>query len=644
MNKSTDWFLELPGLPRSVRALLIAAFHVLVFAAAFVGAYAVRFDFEIPAHQAEVMWSILPVVLAVKLAVFMALRMFRGWWRYVSLYDVIALGRALAAASAVFVLVNVFWAAPSGFPRSVYLIDFGIAFLALAATRGSLRLLRESLRSNLASTGESKRLLIVGAGDTGETLVREINKNKNLPYRPVAYLDDDVYKHKLRIHGVPVLGSCDMIEQVVEAHEIEQIIIAMPSASRDQLRGIYERSSKTDAKVKILPALESMLAGELALSQLREVSISDLLGRAPVRLDTRSIGVFLEGRSVLVTGAGGSIGSELCRQVLRFDPRELVMVDQAETPLFLIHRELREADDDKLVPLVADVRDRKRMERVFSRHNPEVVIHAAAYKHVPLMEANPAEAVQNNVGGSQVVADLAVEHGAKAFVMVSTDKAVNPTSVMGTTKRVAELYVQSRAGQSDSGTKFCSVRFGNVLGSNGSVVPIFRRQIKKGGPITVTHPEMTRYFMTIPEASQLVLQAASLGEGGELFVLDMGEPVKILDLARDMIRLSGLQEDEIEITFTGKRPGEKLFEELSFDEEKLGKTDHEKIFIGRHTGPGFEELRPSYLALLEAAGRGDDIEVRKLLKRLVPSYDHPEADDKVVSIDSGSFEAVGSAE
>ncbi len=642
MKKSTDWFLELPSLPRGVRVTLIAAFHLIVFAAAFVGAYAIRFDFQIPASHAETMFESLPIVLAVKLAVFLAMRMFRGWWRYVSLHDVIALARALAVATGVFIAVNVFVAAPSGFPRSIYIIDFGLAFLGLGAARGSLRLLREAMRSNIASSVDSKRLLILGAGDTGESLVREINKNKNLPFRPIAFLDDDVYRHKLRIHGVPVLGSCDKIEEVVNAHEIEQIIIAMPSASRDQLRAIYERSRNTDAEVKILPALESMLSGELALSQLREVSISDLLGRAPVKLDTRSIGVFLEGRTVLVTGAGGSIGSELCRQVLRFDPRQLVMVDQAETPLFLVNRELRETYDDTLVPYVADVRNEGRMQGIFARHNPDVVIHAAAYKHVPLMEQNPSEAVRNNVWGSQVLAETAAAHDVSAFVMVSTDKAVNPTSVMGTTKRVAELFVNSLGGDAD--TKFCAVRFGNVLGSNGSVVPIFRNQIREGGPITVTHPEMTRFFMTIPEASQLVLQAAALGEGGELFVLDMGEPVKILDLARDMIRLSGLNEDDIDIVFSGKRPGEKLFEELSFDEEKLGKTRHEKIFIGQHTGPGFDDLRPIYMALLEAADRGDDVEVRKLLKRLVPSYSHPQADEKVVSIDSGKFKAIGSVE
>lgn len=642
MRKTADWFLELPGLPRSVRVFLVAAFHMVVFAAAFIGAFAIRFDFNVPEQYAQSMWHLLPVVLTVKVLIFGALKLFRGWWRYVSMHDVVALARALALAAGALVLVNVFVMTPEVFPRSVYIIDYGLSFFGLAAARGSLRLLREALRSNLAADVDAKRLLILGAGDTGETLVREINKNKNLPFRPVAFLDDDPYKHKLRIHGVPVLGPMTLIEEVVGAHEIEQIIIAMPSAGRDELRKIYERSRSTDAEVKILPALESMLSGDISLTQLREVSISDLLGRDPVKLDTQSIGVFLQGRTVLVTGAAGSIGSELCRQLLRFGPDKLVMVDQAETPLFYVERELREQHADKLVPCMADIRDRKRMETIFLRHKPDVVFHAAAYKHVPLMEANPSEAVRNNVQGTQNVADLTAQTSTSAFVLVSTDKAVNPTSVMGTTKRITELYVHSLAERSD--TKFCAVRFGNVLGSNGSVVPIFRKQIRQGGPVTVTHPEMTRFFMTIPEAAQLVLQAGAIGKGGELFVLDMGEPVKILDLARDMIRLSGLDLDEIEIVFTGKRPGEKLFEELSFDAEQLGKTRHKKIYIGKHSGRSFDELRSAYMALLEAAVRDDDVEVRKLLKRMVPSYNHPEADDKVVSIDSGKFDAIAPAE
>lgn len=631
---------------------MIAGFHLLLFTAAFWGAFAIRFDFEVPSHYQRIFFNLLPILLAVKLLVFLGLKMFRGWWRYVSLYDVVALGRALIICTAVLIALNVFVVTPESFPRSVYLIDFGLAFLGLAATRGSLRLIRESMRSNLASRSNAKRLLILGAGDTGETLVREINKNKNLPFRPIAFLDDDPYKHKLRIHGVPVLGSMELIETVVSAHEIEQIIIAMPSASREQMREIYDLAHSTEADVQILPALEAMLSGEVALTHLRKVSISDLLGRAPVRLDTESVGKFLQGQTVLVTGAAGSIGSELCRQVLRFGPKKLVMVDQAETPLFFIERELRAKQQaslngshapGQLNACVADIRDKARMSAVFSANQPDVVFHAAAYKHVPMMEKNPAEAVHNNVVGTQTIADLSTQNKVSAFVLISTDKAVNPTSVMGTTKRITELYVDSLARrQSPNGvqTKFCAVRFGNVLGSNGSVVPIFREQIQQGGPITVTDAKMTRYFMTIPEAAQLVLQAGAIGRGGELFVLDMGEPVKILELAKDMIRLSGLTSDDIDIVFSGTRPGEKMYEELSFDEEELQKTRHQKIFIGNQNRDDFDTLKNTYEALLEAAHADDDIKVRQLLKRLVPSYSHPQADEKVVSIQTGKFKAL----
>lgn len=652
MSKPTDWFLDLPTLPRGVRVVLIAGLHLLLFTAAFWGAFAIRFDFDIASNYQQEIVELLPIVLTVKLLVFLSLKMFRGWWRYVSLYDVVALGRALVISSAALVLVNVFIFTPTSFPRSIYLIDFGLSFLGLAATRGSLRLVRESMRSNLAARGEAKRLLILGAGDTGETLVREINKNRNLPFRPIAFLDDDPYKHKLRIHGVPVLGSMDLIETIVSAHEIEQIIIAMPSASREQMRLIFDRAHSTQADVQILPAVESMLSGELALTQLRKVSISDLLGRAPVRLDTQSVDDFLKGQTVLVTGAAGSIGSELCRQVLRFSPAKLIMVDQAETPLFFVEREFLASQraslngahrPEQLVACMADIRDKARMSAIFETHKPDVVFHAAAYKHVPLMEKNPAEAVHNNVVGTQTVADLACENNVSAFVLISTDKAVNPTSVMGATKRITELYVDSLARRQPSDgpqTKFCAVRFGNVLGSNGSVVPIFREQILRGGPITVTDAEMTRYFMTIPEAAQLVLQAGAIGRGGELFVLDMGEPVKILELAKDMIRLSGLSADDIDIVFSGVRPGEKLFEELSFDEEDLQKTRHTKIFIGNQNRGDFDSLKNTYNALIEAAHADDDIKVRQLLKRLVPSYSHPQADEKVVSIQTGKFKAL----
>ena len=613
-----NWIENMPRLPRSVRLLLVVAMHVALFCAAYLGAFLIRFDFSIPQYWLPVMWKVLPLVVAIKLVVFAGMRMFQGWWKYVSLRDVTQLARGLAMGSVIFVVVNVLVVTGTTFPRSVYILDFGLALFLVGGARGSLRLLREAARSMAAGPTDKSNLLIIGAGDTGETLLREIQKNPNLPYNPIGFLDDDAYKHGLQIHGVPVLGSVAELQLLAEKHGVQSIIIAMPSASREEMRKVIEATKQSGIKTQILPAVESILEGRVSLQQLREVSISDVLGREPVRLDTASIGRFLQGRRVLVTGAGGSIGSEICRQVLRFSPSRIVMVERGETPLFYIHRELSQEHDDVIVPYIADVADRGRMRQIFAEHRPDVVIHAAAYKHVPLMERHPSEAVLNNVGGTRVVAELSGEFGVSTFVLISTDKAVNPTSVMGATKRVTELLVLGLNDRFE--TDFCAVRFGNVLGSNGSVVPIFREQIHNGGPVTVTHPEMTRYFMTIPEASQLVLQAAAIGNGGEVFILDMGQPVRIADLARDMIRLSGLRDDEIEIRYTGIRPGEKLFEELTLDAEDVDKTRHDKIFIGKNDDSERTLLHEHLEALLACGSDGDDAGVRAALGRIVPRY------------------------
>ena len=603
--------------------------HALLFVLAYLGAFTLRFDFQIPENFQRVMWSGLLPLLAVKLSVFGLFRMYQGWWKYVSLYDMVALGRALMAASGIFLAMNVFVISPSTFPRSIYLLDFVLSFLLIGGARGGLRMFREAIVNR---TGESVPVLIAGAGDTGEALIREILRNRNIAYQVVGFLDDDPYKGGLRLHGVPVLGPMEMMPQLVEKHGIEEVIIAMPSANRQKIRRVVDLAQRAKVKARIVPAFEAVVEGNISWNQLREVAITDLLGRAPVELDTAAIGRFLEGQRVLITGAGGSIGSEICRQVLRFNPEELVMVDSAETPLFFIHRELASKYEEKLRPTIADVASRERMTRVFQEFRPQVVLHAAAYKHVPLMEAHPCEAVRNNLGGTRVVADLAAEFGVDAFVLISTDKAVNPTSIMGATKRASELYVRQLSFQKEE-TKFSAVRFGNVLGSNGSVIPIFRRQLVKGGPLTVTHPEMTRYFMTIPEATQLVLQAASFKKG-DLFILDMGEPVKIIELARDMIRLSGFTEEEIRIEISGIRPGEKLFEELTLDKEEVSQTGHEKIFIGKSESPLSEEALELLDDLLEAAEKGNENLVRSHLRKLIPTYqkDHRHHDEKVVAM------------
>jgi len=621
MKTQLHWLEDLPQLPRPVRMVLVISMHLVLFSAAYIGAYLIRFDFTIPASWQPVILTTFPWILGIKVLVFLALGNFQGWWKYVSLHDIIELGRGLALGSAIFALINVFWIDPYAFPRSIYILDFGLSLFLIGAARGSLRLVREAVRARITVSGPVRNLLILGAGDTGETLLREITKNRNLTYRPIGFLDDDPYKRGLRIHGVPVIGPISMMAEIVEKHGVDEVIIAMPSASREQMRRVIDIAKDTGAKSRILPAVEAILEGHVSLNALREVSIEDLLGRDAVRLDSSSLARFLEGQTVLVTGAGGSIGSEICRQVLRFNPKCLVMVERAETPLFFIHRELA-PHHASLVPCITDVADETRMDALLGRYKPQVVIHAAAYKHVPLMEIHPSQAVLNNVLGTQILARLSAKHEVKNFILISTDKAVNPSSVMGATKRITELVVLALTG---SKTQFCAVRFGNVLGSNGSVVPIFREQIRKGGPVTVTHPEMTRYFMTIPEASQLVLQAAANGKGGELFILDMGSPVKIADLARDMIRLSGRSETEIPIVFSGTRPGEKLFEELSLDEESFDKTHHEKIFVGRTENPELVLLNEHLAALLKAAHDDDDLEVRRRLKAIIPSYSWAES-------------------
>jgi FlaA1/EpsC-like NDP-sugar epimerase len=602
---------------------LILAAHMVLFVVAYVGAFLLRFDLSIPEHYAPVVKSTVGLIVGVKILVFYAAGQYAGWWRYVGLKDIVAVTKAAALSTLVFVAINFIFLESRQFPRSIYLLDFILTVAVLGSVRVSVRLLREALLER--SKGGNKnieRLLIIGAGDTCETLLREIDKNSNLQFRAVALLDDDHRKQGLRIHHVPVVGTIDDLTSAVETYDVGEIIIATPSASPTQLRRIMSKCQESGIKPKILPSVERVLKGNINLGALREVAIEDLLGRKEIKLDQVAIAAYCAGKTVLVTGAGGSIGSEICRQVSRFAPKRLLMLEQAENPLFFIERELRVTFDGaiELVPIIADVCEHKRIEAIFEEYRPEVVLHAAAHKHVPLMEANPGEAVRNNFLGTRNVARAAAAFGSHSFVMISTDKAINPTSVMGTTKRLAELYVQGMA-RKHEGTQFIAVRFGNVLGSNGSVIPIFREQIRKGGPVTVTHPEMQRYFMTIPEATQLVLQAATRGASGQVFVLDMGVPVKILDLARDLIRLSGLRPGEdVEIVFTGIRPGEKLFEELSQDEESISKTDHEKIYIGNVSRLELDLLErevPTFLSLIDG---GTPEAIKTQLKHLVPEY------------------------
>ncbi|MCM3724924.1 polysaccharide biosynthesis protein [Neobacillus cucumis] len=449
----------------------------------------------------------------------------------------------------------------------------------IGGSRFCWRMLRDS---RLKKIENKKRTLIVGAGSAGTMVARQLLHNKQADLLPVAFIDDDSKKYRLDILGIPVVGSIDDIEKAVIDYAIENIVIAIPSLSKKEVNAIFLECAKTNAKTQILPMLEDLMTGKVSVSQFRDVQVEDLLGREPVELDINSISDNITNKVVLVTGAGGSIGSEICRQVTKFYPKALILLGHGENSIYSIEMELKETNKDskiEFVPVIADIQDEKKMMSVMNFYQPDIVYHAAAHKHVPLMEANPEEAVKNNIIGTMNVAKAASWNGVKTFVMISTDKAVNPTSVMGAAKKLAEMIIQHIDQQST--TKFVAVRFGNVLGSRGSVIPLFKKQIEKGGPVTVTHPEMIRYFMTIPEASRLVLQAGALAGGGEIFVLDMGDPVKIVDLAKNLIKLSGNSIEEIGIEFSGIRPGEKLFEELLKEDEVHDQQVYPKIYIGK---------------------------------------------------------------
>ena len=567
-------------------ALVFASILMAVYAAAFV----VRFDGLIPALYMRLMLDTLPLVVGIKLAILLSMGVHRGRWLSASFADLARLAEATSVAMVVVLILSM--AQVAGFdrplPRSVLLIDWLGSLLALWGVRGCGRALRERYRP-LLSRGTVRRALIVSASDAGESLIREIRRRPDLGLHVVGILDSDPMTHGRTLDGVRVFGHPDDAQRIAEQHRAEAVVVPTPAVSFRAVRSLVEGLGGTDIRVQVVPGVDALLSGAIK-AEPRDVDIDDLLCRAPVQLDGTSIDHLIRGKTVLVTGAVGSIGSELCRQALVFGPARLVLLDHSENGLFHLERELKPAAGAvEIIPCLASVTDAARLRVCLDRFRPEVVLHAAAHKHVPLMEANPGEAIKNNTLGTRTLVDEVIRSGAEAFVMISTDKAVRPTSVMGATKRLAELYVQAMGRR--SACRMITVRFGNVLGSNGSVVPIFREQIRSGGPITVTHPAMTRFFMTIPEAARLVLQAGSIGEGGEIFVLDMGEPVKVVDLARGMIRLAGLHEGrDIEIAFTGLRPGEKLYEELYDDGEECRPTSHPKLNVTRPRPRKFEVI------------------------------------------------------
>lgn len=614
-----------------------AAAHALVFVVSLFAAFGLAYNFHgIREWISDLFLPLLLLALPVKIIVFGQMRLFRASWRYVGLRDLIAICVASQVSS--FVIILIWWLIESlyhrstgelllnhpqlKFRQSVFLLDW-------AATIGLVSLARVVVRSYYEFTraeqgGAASRVIVIGAGDLGEAVIREILRSPGSSYEVVGILDDDPDLQNHRIHGVDVLGGVDRIREFCTDYEADEVLIAINNISPKRIREIVAQCAGMSLRFRTIPAVTDLIEGRVEVSSLRPVDIADLLGRAPVTLDTDAIGEQLSGKRIVVTGAGGSIGSEMCRQIARFNPEQLILIEQAENNLFEIHRELiTRYENLNIVPIVADIGDQVRINAVFRDYEPNAVFHAAAHKHVPMMEINPGEAIKNNVLGTQIVANASAEFGVQKMVMISTDKAVNPTSIMGCSKRVAELYVQS-LGQAHR-TQYVTVRFGNVLGSSGSVIPIFSQQIAAGGPVTVTHPEMTRYFMTIPEAAQLVLQAGAMGRGSEIYVLDMGEPVKIVDLAHNMITLSGLRPGEdIEIVFTGTRPGEKLFEELLLDGEHVSATTHPKIGIWQSRSADWAATGPKISELIESADVAAPDQIRQMLKDIVPEYLAPQ--------------------
>jgi FlaA1/EpsC-like NDP-sugar epimerase len=595
----------------------VLAHDLIMIPLAWMGAYWLRFNLDaIPAEFLEKAVAVAPAVWVIQGVVLWYFGLYRGVWRFASVPDLIRIFKAVLIGVALSAVTIFLVTRLHNIPRSVFVLD---AFL-LVFLLGGPRFVYRWFKDRYLYTGESKNVLIVGAGQAGEMLARDLLRNQRRDYLPVAFVDDDLHRVGKEIHGIPVAGPCGDIPQIVSDFDVSLILIAITSASSKQMQRIVEVCEETKLPVRIVPKIQDLVDGQVSVKALRDVKIEDLLGRETVALDWERIRSESIGQCIMVTGGGGSIGSELCRQIARLKPAKLIVFERSEFNLYSIDIELRrDFPMLDLVSVLGDVCDEVAVENILATHHPRVIFHAAAYKHVPMLEDQVRVAVNNNVVGTQVLASLANKHGCAAFVMISTDKAVNPTNVMGTTKRVAEIYCQHLNARSS--TRFITVRFGNVLGSAGSVIPLFQKQIAAGGPVTVTHPDITRYFMTIPEACQLILQASVIGQGGEIFVLDMGEPVKVAYLAEQLILLSGKKPGEdIEIVYTGLRPGEKLYEELFHVSEKLLATSHPKIRLAQSRQIDGEVLARALRDVRSGVEKGDEVGLKALLGKLVPEY------------------------
>jgi FlaA1/EpsC-like NDP-sugar epimerase len=609
---------------RTKRTILFLFSDFLVFSFSVYFSFLLRFDFNIPERYQSIIPYWMPVFVFSKIILFWLLKIYQVNWRFVGLNEFFKIISGLFPFSLVVLIVDLFLQMKyTGYsiPRSVILIDFFVSLFLVSLIRILKRVYIEIIRKG---ENKGKRTLIVGAGSTGERIARELIRSPDYDYCPVCFVDDDPMKIGTRIHGIPVIGSLNDLSDIIKRNRIETVIIAIPSLTHKETREIFDLLSDLGIRdIKIVPGLSKLPTESITIRDLKDISIEDLLSREPIKIEKEKIKNFLKGKIILVSGAGGSIGSEIVRQLLEFYPESIIALEIDETELYNLYLEVRSKAEEKgigFIPVIADIRDREKLKEIFYRYKPEIVFHAAAYKHVPLMEYFPEEAVKTNIFGTYNVATAALESGVEKFINISTDKAVNPTSIMGATKRLAEIIC--KALNELKKTKYVSVRFGNVLGSRGSVIPIFLKQIRKGGPVTVTHPEMKRYFMTIPEAVLLVFQAAAMGKGGEVFVLDMGEPVKIVKLAEELIKLQGLEPyKDIDIIFTGLRPGEKLFEELLTAEEGTDRTYHKKIYVAKiKSSLSKEQIENIIAELQDSLKKFDKTRLKQILRKYVPFY------------------------
>jgi FlaA1/EpsC-like NDP-sugar epimerase len=603
------------------KALLVFFDAIIINIVLFLTAF-LRYGADFLDRSMGYAWVISLISTIACISIYSLFNLYKSLWRYAGIDELLNVVLASLVSSAA---LSLFYGAVSGqWPMDAFFTFFSLSAIFVASSRIFYRLLRRLKQIKKRLTLEDgKRAMIIGAGQAGAMVIAELKRHPEMGIKPVAVIDDDKVKYKTKLMGVTVHGTRNSIVEVVEKLQIDEIIIAIPSAPRCEIKEILKECKKTKCRLRTLPGIYELINGKVSIKQLRDVEIEDLLGREPIHTDMDKICGYIKGQTVLVTGAGGSIGSELCRQIARYNPRKLLMLDIYENGVYDLEQELVRAHPElEYEVLIASVRDRARLESIFCIYRPTVVFHAAAHKHVPLMEHNPGEAIKNNVFGTLNVAECADKYNTRRFVLISTDKAVNPTNIMGATKRIAEMIIQGI--NKVSATEYVAVRFGNVLGSNGSVIPLFKQQIAEGGPVTVTHPDINRFFMTIPEAVELVLQAGSMANGGEIFILDMGQPVRIDDLARDLIRLSGLEPDvDIKIEYTGLRPGEKLCEELMMEEEGLTSTRHKKIFIGKPSDIDIASMRRD-LEKLKFLQSGSSEAIRDFIKTIVPTYIYPD--------------------